>query len=1398
MHGSSQAVPLPLTTLGGLVTLANPETVPEGASPRTYDTDFLVGSAKSRAGLTSQYLAVDDSIGPQAPTLATTTTWTNASAILSNASYATFGPVDATNAISVTEFSFDVPATSSIVGLQLSLNGYANSGCNFTAQLLINGLPAGAIVPGILTTTAATVVLGSVGYDWGLALAPSIVNATNFGVQIVVSSSGFPLATAFLNTVAITLGISTGDANFQFIDTFVAQNGDVKNLSLDANGNFYVEDVTNNPRVQTLVADNITPGSYAIGVNGPDVEYLALSNLETGSDQPLQYTPNWIDRITQVGPAIPPVFTPQQATTNTYAIATITQPAKKSDPSDPGFLQDLLWSVGPTSTAPGNVITVFYAESPDYNADPILTAAYNSGNPVYVYMSGLPSPFVDGTYQVTSVGLAVPPGGEYGRWYFTYQVTSALFYQYGGPDSATGYYQQTLATMTMSEPVPGLVIGNQVTISGASVTAWDAQWTITQALNSSQMVITGSSVTASLATFQYALSGGSTAAPAVGQLVTITGTTNADGQLNLTNATIVTASGGTSGTFKVNVSLVNDAFAPEDGQATTAGTIFCFDPGAAVVGTTTSPIYGNSTGGTLTFVAATAQLIATGTKQGSVFFITRNGYYTKPAPPVTFAIPENTTALAVSQIPVGPPNVVARGIILTESGQQGVPGANFYTIPVPVTYIVENVNYTATALIINDNVSTSAVFTFTDSVLLNALAVDVYGYNLFNQIEIGDPGWVSAYDTRNAYGLCRNKIQNFINLSFDGGFFPGGVPIPLGWSTPDIYGSLIVSAKFGNAYYVRNTSTSTLAVAGLIQQTAYQDYLKDPIIQSNTAYSVRVSAQIPSGNTNGNLVVSLVANGVTFGSFTLPFSEMTTNYAIYEGTILTTEFPTVPPNLQLVVQVTNLGVGADVAIDRIDLYPTAIPILANTVFFSYSGLPEQVDSVTGAVVFASENQQPVNGGMVLYDTFYGLKGWYGNAPGSSLYSLQGSSNLEPAQWQEPEVAQRSGGAIGPLAFDLAEQWFLGASRQGLYLFEGGQPGKIMQEIYQVWDAINWEAGNTIWVKVDIIHRKIFVGVPLATPNFWLPNAAPQTTTNAIIAYQIVQTSFPPSAPSSRLTLTFANPAPEVIAGQMYTLSSMTANARFNGKTFPVGAVSGNSVSFSVPGGTVEALGAETGSAFISPINPISPNVILMCNYQGIDTGAELKTSPQMHTTMFGSLNAIDMRRKWSIWQIASPYANICQGATDEKLFICNGSGNSQIYYLDENAVTDAGNVIDSLYTTAGLPNLSKRAQIPGLGNNVVRFGYMYAALQSGGNVAVRLIPNRLLFPEPEGYTAWKIPGGLTPGNPALYDAEASLNFAASRSYVEFRENNGFGWSLSNLTLLARKDAWNASRGRTGA
>ena len=64
---------------------------------------------------------------------------------------------------------------------------------------------------------------------------------------------------------------------------------------------------------------------------------------------------------------------------------------------------------------------------------------------------------------------------------------------------------------------------------------------------------------------------------------------------------------------------------------------------------------------------------------------------------------------------------------------------------------------------------------------------------------------------------------------------------------------------------------------------------------------------------------------------------------------------------------------------------------------------------------------------------------------------------------------------------------------GAYIFDGGNHIKISQEIQQIWNLIYAPAKNTMWFLNDLSQQRIFIGVPLPTPNFWLPNAATNAT-----------------------------------------------------------------------------------------------------------------------------------------------------------------------------------------------------------------------------------------------------------------------------------------------------------------
>lgn len=1049
--------------MGGLVTYAGADSLPAGVSPRCHDVDFSVGSVLSRKGTRGVYsFSGNDVVNPG--TNAASASWSNPANALSTTLFAS-GTGSFVGPLNVTQFAFDISALST--GITVQCNATCNVPGTITAQLLQGGVPIG--VPKTLTCPV-TSFGGSLDL-WG---ATPNVNDTTFGVSFTASSA-FSQAQFLLNSVKISVSLSAAAANFQYLKSFPSSNGTLKTLAIDADGEWWVEDVTNNPGVLSPLLSGLPANGYAKSVTADDREYVCFNNLLTGNDIPRQYTGDWIDRITQVGPGAPPSFTPQTDTGTEYAISTITQPTAQSRTSS-YFLQ----SAGPGSSVAGNVVTFYYSDSTVSGPDTDLVDALNSGFPVYVYasFSGIPVAFGPLVVQVLSAGLASPPGQPRQFYYFTFNVTTvAYIYDAGsGHPGYTANYQRTLAALTASEPVPGLSVGSNATITGASVSNYDSTWLIAQTLNSGAMVITQTSVTSNEATYSYSLSSG--VAPVAGELVTITGTTNANGTLNVTNAAIITASGGSTGTFTVTVTAPDTTAAAESGQATTAGTQFAFDPGFPLLGSSTNPIYGNSTGGDLVF-AGTAQFISPGTYQGVVFFGTRNAAETFPSIPITFTVPSNTSTLISSLIPIGPPDVTYRQIALTQPGQEGIPGGDFYTIDDPVTYTVNGVSYTSSSFRIPNNTDTSLLLTFRLSDLLAARRIDVQGQDLFNQIEIGNPAWVQSYAGRLFYGLTQTKVQNFINLSFDGGYLPATLRQPLGWSTSNDGGSLIASPIFGDSYYVMNSTGSPVGTIGLISQSAYRDYYGVEILSQTIPYSARVTARIPSGNTAGNLAIDLLSLGQQVGSFVIPFSNMSTSMQTFTG-VLTTGLAQIPADLTLRVYGSGLGPGADYEIDRIEIFTTRQPVNTTKLLVSYVNDPEGVDGDSGAIDTNSENTQPCYGAVVMYDLLYLLKD-------RSLYYTQDSSGDEPSEWDVHEVSNKAG-ACGVNAYDSGEEWILMANRNGVYLFTGGEPQKISQEIQQVWDALNWGAGHSIWVRNDVEARKFYIGVPLPTPNFWLPNA----------------------------------------------------------------------------------------------------------------------------------------------------------------------------------------------------------------------------------------------------------------------------------------------------------------------
>jgi hypothetical protein len=154
--------------------------------------------------------------------------------------------------------------------------------------------------------------------------------------------------------------------------------------------------------------------------------------------------------------------------------------------------------------------------------------------------------------------------------------------------------------------------------------------------------------------------------------------------------------------------------------------------------------------------------------QVCVIFQTRQGYLTAPGPATSWTASGAKRAV-VTNIPTGPSNVTARILCFTGAG-----GDSFF-------YVGSGGSLFSGNMIISDNTTTTATIDFSDAILLAGTNVD----NMFRLVELGDCAGVIDYSERLFWWGERNRIDNFTNLSFDGGFTGPSLPhYPLGWA-PD-------------------------------------------------------------------------------------------------------------------------------------------------------------------------------------------------------------------------------------------------------------------------------------------------------------------------------------------------------------------------------------------------------------------------------------------------------------------------------------------------------------------------------------------------------------------------------------------------------------------------------------
>jgi hypothetical protein len=167
----------------------------------------------------------------------------------------------------------------------------------------------------------------------------------------------------------------------------------------------------------------------------------------------------------------------------------------------------------------------------------------------------------------------------------------------------------------------------------------------------------------------------------------------------------------------------------------------------------------------------------------------------------------------------------------------------------------------------------------------------------------------------------------------------------------------------------------------------------------------------------------------------------------------------------------------------------------------------------------------------------------------------------------------------------------------------------------------------------------------------------------------------------------------------------------------------------------------------------------------------------------------DMRRKWTIWQIPTPYiGTVLRGNyINNPVMICNGISSSKIYELDPNRHDDDGAAIWSLYTTYSFVNAVKAATIPLFGMHAKRYTVLQATIEGAGLMQMRILPNVL-----DPRYPYKVPIGINLVSPAFDDAFRSINVKAQRAFLEFSTNAIGAWfQLHKCILTGKQDPWSS-------
>ena len=178
--------------------------------------------------------------------------------------------------LSATNFGFAIPSNATINGVQVTIGRFASTAGQMsdnTVQLIVGGIATGNNSPlgGTWPNTETPANYGATNSIWGLAsLTPSQVNASNFGVELIVHNTNGGSRTASVDYIQITITYTiNGTISWYTASSGGSLVGTGSPLILNGSGTYN----TNTPGTYTYYAEcSLAPGcrtatSFTVNAN---------------------------------------------------------------------------------------------------------------------------------------------------------------------------------------------------------------------------------------------------------------------------------------------------------------------------------------------------------------------------------------------------------------------------------------------------------------------------------------------------------------------------------------------------------------------------------------------------------------------------------------------------------------------------------------------------------------------------------------------------------------------------------------------------------------------------------------------------------------------------------------------------------------------------------------------------------------------------------------------------------------------------------------------------------------------------------------------------------------------------------------------------------------------------